>query len=353
MIDPEVLVGFMVDDRYYVEKVAGCGTFATVYACRETLSGKTLGPVALKIIWSPDEQARAAIRQEIENMNALVHPYIIRYRGSGEITQGLPAGSVFIAMDLADDTLAHRIERGLLSPAEAIQVALHIGSALQFLQSKNAVHSDLKPANILKVGNAWKLGDLGLVRATGSSGEHGTVLYMAPEASQSATPKCDIWSLGVVLQEALTGRFPYEGTTDVQVRARMHISEPTIAPGIPPGLDEIVRGCLTKDPQQRWDANRVVERAQALSQSLTSGQTATIPLPTPAPPAAQPQRVQPAPTPPSTTAQGSTKAKSKNNKRFSNRIDIDFLLTSVEVGVFALAIIIVVCGIIYMFVTLN
>jgi len=261
VLDPKALIGYMVDGRYILRRVAGVGTFAAVYGADEAVLGRTLGQVAVKVLWQSDERVRDSLRAEVKAMGELAHEYVVAYRTSGEIPDGLAAGSLYVVMDLAAESLAGRLKSGFLTPAEAAEVALHIGSALAYLASRGAVHSDVKPANILRVGDVWKLGDFGLVRAAGSSGGQGTVRYMAPEAASSASPRCDVWSLGVTLQEALTGVLAYEGANDMQVMARMLRHEPTISTDLPEPLDEIVSGCLYRDPHKRWTAEQVVGAA--------------------------------------------------------------------------------------------
>lgn len=152
-----------------------------------------------------------------------------------------------------------------MKPDEVREVVEHVASALAYLADRGAVHRDVKPANILRVGSVWKLGDFGLVRGFSgtslqASGRKGTVLYMSPEAMQGETgPFVDVWALGVVIQECLTGMLPYSGGSDTEIIAAALTREPTISHNLVEPFASVVRSCLTRDRMARWPAAHVLE----------------------------------------------------------------------------------------------
>jgi serine/threonine-protein kinase len=143
------------------------------------------------------------------------------------------------------------------------EMAEHVASALAYLCERGAVHRDVKPANILRVGNVWKLGDFGLVRgfagtSTKASARKGTVVYMSPEAMLGATgPFVDVWALGAVIQECLTGTLPYSGSSDTEIIAAALTREPSISGELTEPFLSVVKTCLVKDRQRRWTAKQV------------------------------------------------------------------------------------------------
>jgi serine/threonine protein kinase len=132
------------------------------------------------------------------------------------------------------------------------------------MHGQRAVHRDLKPANVVRAEDRWKLGDLGLVRAVegslvNASESRGTLLYMAPEVLDDLVgPSVDVWALGVVLQECLTGVLAYTASNEKTLVKALVARAPTIVPNLPPPFDAVVRGCLVKDPRARWTAAQVL-----------------------------------------------------------------------------------------------
>jgi len=150
-----------------------------------------------------------------------------------------------------------------MKPDEVCEVAVQMASALSYLCDRGAVHRDVKPANVLRVGNVWKLGDFGLVRGFAgtsmqASGRKGTVLYMSPEAMQGETgPFVDVWALGAVIQECLTGALPYSGNSDTEIIAAALTREPAISSDLSEPFASIVRSCLVRDRRRRMTATQV------------------------------------------------------------------------------------------------
>ena len=265
MFDPNTLIGYIVNGQYRLASLGGTGSYGWVYAADEVAFGEVIGQVAVKLLRPPDDDARNAVIREVQAMRQLTHPNLLGCYGAGVVSDGLARGGLYIATELASETLEARLKRpGRMAPEEVREVAEQIASALAYLCERGAVHRDVKPANILRVGNEWKLGDFGLVRGFAgtsmqASGRKGTVLYMSPEAMQGETgPFVDVWALGVVVQECLTGSLPYTGASDAELIAAALTHEPTISGDLAEPFATIVRGCLTKDRHQRWTAEKVI-----------------------------------------------------------------------------------------------
>ncbi|MBM3496659.1 MAG: hypothetical protein FJX72_20420, partial [Armatimonadetes bacterium] len=292
MVDPSSLLGLIVDSRYRLATVVGTGSYGWVYAADETAFGEVIGQVAVKLLRPPDEDARKAVIREVQAMAQLSHAHLLGFRSAGQVSDGLASGCLYIATELASETLEARLRSAQrMMPNEVREVAEHMASAMAHLCERGAVHRDVKPANILRVGNVWKLGDFGLVRGfagTGmqASGRKGTVLYMSPEAMQGETgPFVDVWALGAVIQECLTGTLPYSGNSDTEIIAAALTRDPSISSDLSEPFASIVRSCLVKDRKRRSTAKQVLDALR----SPVHPQAVAIPAPeprvaTPAPP---------------------------------------------------------------------
>jgi|GEM_PF-2597352 len=265
VVSLDTLVGITIDGRYRLASPVGAGTYGCVFAADEIAFGEVIGQVAVKLLRPPDDEAGAAIVREVQAMRQLTHPNLLTCYAAGVASDGIASGCLFIASELASHTLAGRLRLPDRMPLdEVLELAEHIASALGYLADRGAVHRDVKPANILRIRDTWKLGDFGLMRgfagsAVQASGCKGTVLYMSPEAMSGETgPFVDVWALGVVLQECLTGGHPYTGGSDAEVIAAALTTEPYVAPDLPAPLDTVVQGCLAKERSRRWTARAVV-----------------------------------------------------------------------------------------------
>ncbi len=243
----------------------------------ETLSR----PVAVKVLkahLAADDSFRERFRREAITAAGLVHPNVVAIFDSG-----LDAGTAYIVMELVRGRTLRDLmaERGPLPPALAIVITDQIAEALAQAHRGGLVHRDIKPANVLLCDDDTasprvKVTDFGIAKAT----EHldldltqtgmliGTPKYVSPEQvdGRELDARTDLYALGVVLFEMLTGRAPFTGQTDVAV-AMAHLQQPpplvsTLRPGIAPGLDDLVATLLAKDPERR------VASAMALRQRL-------------------------------------------------------------------------------------
>ncbi|NDD30155.1 MAG: hypothetical protein EB084_18010, partial [Proteobacteria bacterium] len=252
------LINEVVDNKYRITEFVNHGTFGSVYkAEREVLGQGKAGLVAVKLL--RDRLADEAIlMNEVKTLQRCQHPNVISCHGAGKNHLGSKlAGRFFIAMELADESLAQRLERGPLSVDEARALTADLCAGLAHLHAGQLVHRDLKPANVLRVGSTWKLSDFGLARESGylrtASRHPGTPAYSPPEAeSDTLESSFDMWSLGCVLHECLTGRLP---TSPSQPRT------PVIDASIPAPFQAIITGCLLQDPKRRLTAEQCLNQA--------------------------------------------------------------------------------------------
>lgn len=255
--------GTVVDHRYEVMRVLGRGGFATVYLARDRELARD---VALKVLHADllDSTALARLRREAAvarevSEKSLVHIYDF----------GRDGGIAYLAMEFVEgETLAQSIDRaGPLAIEPVVSIARSVLLALQALHHAGIVHRDVKPSNILlPVSGSAKLGDLGLIHriesgetvATEADTVLGTIEYLSPEQlrGDDATPKSDLYCLGVVLYEALTGQLPFPSGDSVATALSRLSSKPReltkTQPGVPPWLARIVHKLLERDPRKRY-----------------------------------------------------------------------------------------------------
>ena len=249
-------LGATVSERFVVEWFAGAGGMGDVYRCRDLQGPQS---VALKVIRKLGDQAR--FRREVSILSSLSHEAIVRYIGHGHTETGTP----YLAMEwLEGEDLGRRIRRNRLSVADCLTLARRICGALRLAHAHGFIHRDLKPSNVFlsgaRVADA-KLLDFGVAHhgataqtATRAGTLLGTVGYMAPEQAAGARlpdPRDDLFSLGCVLFECLTGRAAFVGVSSVAVlEAVLHDQPPNIRdlqPDVPPELASLVHDLLCKD----------------------------------------------------------------------------------------------------------
>jgi len=271
--------GVTIENKYRLERFIAAGGFGGVFVAAHVVSGRLLTRRALKLIL-PDETFMQAQLEELVQATRLSHPNLLGCLDAGKcVLRNIEL--LYLVMDLAESNLAGRLEQGVLTPDEALELARQIASALEYLRSRpeHLVHRDLKPANILRVGDVWKLSDFGLVRALGTvtaartSTLIGTPQYCPPEGYEGIiSPAWDMWSLGVTLALTLTGELPFNGNTSQELHAAIARREPFLPSPLPRPLDAIVRGCLAKDPRVRWTARQVIEHLDsAATGALSAG----------------------------------------------------------------------------------
>ncbi|HEY7214637.1 MAG TPA: protein kinase [Thermoanaerobaculia bacterium] len=247
----------------------GSGGMGVVYKARDLTLGRT---VALKFLpaLSHEERDRKRFFREARAASRLNHPGICTIHEVGEDADG----QLFLCMELCEgETLKARLQRGPLPLAEALDVAIQLASALAVAHRAGIVHRDIKPANIVvNENNKVKVLDFGLAltagetRITHAGRAVGTVVYMSPEqiGGREIDQRSDLWSLGVVLFEMLTGRFPFEGASDWAVLEAVVNRQPEsltkLRPGLPRDLDRLLARLLAKDPEARIAAAPVLEQ---------------------------------------------------------------------------------------------
>lgn len=278
------LIGEIIDGRYQLTRVVGSGGMATIYAAIDLRLDRQ---VAVKVMHShlaQDEQFVSRFIREAKAAASLSHPNIVAVLDQGWNQGGAPC--VFIVMELIEGATLrdYIIEQGALSTERALSIITPVASALAAAHKLGIVHRDIKPENILvsKEGRI-KIADFGLARGAllgntmtaESSVILGSVSYLSPEQVQRgvADARSDIYSLGIVLFEILTGQKPYQGEDPVQVAIK-HVNErvpapSTIKPGLSIEIDQLVLSTTDIDPDKRpRDAVILLEKLRELSEKL-------------------------------------------------------------------------------------
>ena len=285
--------GRVLSKRFVVERTLGHGGMATVYLARDRELER---PVALKVLsdsLAADPAFRARFLREARLTARLVHPNVVQVYDVGEDERGL-----LIVMEYVEgETLAAELgRRGRLPPAEAAAIVIQVCSALQAAHSERLVHRDVKPQNILRrTDGVVKLADFGIARSLAATRhtELGTVLgtaaYLSPEQARGepVTAAADLYSLGIVLYELLTGEIPFGAASLSELVLRRELGEIT-PPGelavMPAALNDAVLACLAPRPEDRPASAASVARLLAAA----VGEPFTAPFPdTAIPPATE------------------------------------------------------------------
>lgn len=264
----------MLAGKYQVLEELGQGGMGVVYLVRERDSTNLLVVKMLRSGCFCHERERDQFRQEIDAAFRLKHPGVVQVHSAGE-AEGCP----YYCMEYINGpSLAQKLGQGPLPCQDAVRLLLPIALAVQHAHEQGILHRDLKPANILLDPHSGpQLIDFGLARRIGESEErdHGAILgtpyYMAPEQAAGRTermgPAADIYSLGAILYEALTGQTPFGGGNLLTILRQVLEEDPTppseINLQVPRDLESICLRCLEKDPQERYPS------AQALADDLS------------------------------------------------------------------------------------
>ncbi len=279
----EVLAG-----RYRIIRELGSGATATVYLATDLDHERE---VAIKVL-RPDLTASLAgerFLREIAIAARLQHPHIVPLLDSGEA-----AGSLYFVMPVAaGETLRARLTRmGRLGVSEATRLLADVADALVYAHAHGVIHRDIKPDNIMVSGRHAVVMDFGVAKALNAAATHdsrltvdvavGTPAYMAPEqamADPSLDHRVDLYALGVLGYELLTGRPPFRGALQDVLRAHVVLTpEPvtTDCPDVPAPLADLIMRCLAKDPAERWQsAEAIVEQLDPLG--TTGGMAPALP----------------------------------------------------------------------------
>jgi tRNA A-37 threonylcarbamoyl transferase component Bud32 len=256
------MVGEVIADRYELEELVGTGGMSSVFRAHDALLERR---VALKLLHdhvARDEEQVERFRREARAVAQLSHPNIVTV-----IDRGERDGRQYIVFEYVEgENLKQLVVRnGPLPVRRALEVALQVGRALAFAHHQGLVHRDVKPQNVLlPVGGEVKVTDFGIARSldveglTQTGSVVGTSHYIAPEQArgQPVDPRTDVYSLGAVLYELVTGEVPFPGESFVAVALR-HVNEPPPSarehrPDVSPRLDGAVGRAMAKDPAQRF-----------------------------------------------------------------------------------------------------
>jgi serine/threonine-protein kinase len=310
----KVATGTVIDGRYRVLERVGSGGMADVYCAEDSRLGRTIAIKVLHERFSQDREFVERFRREASAAAGLQHPNIV-----GVYDRGDSDGAYYIAMEFVEgETLKDVIRREApMDPGRTISIVKEILAATRFAHKRGVIHRDLKPQNVIvEPDDHIKVADFGIARASGSDITEvgaimGTAQYLSPEQAhgQPVTAASDIYSIGVVMFEMLTGRAPFEADSPVAV-ALKHVNQPApspreFVPSVPPELEAIVLKALAKDPERRYpDAEsmmRDLEVAQSrLGANLVDTESTVVfaPVPVPIPP---PEPVPDVPPPAMTT----------------------------------------------------
>ncbi len=243
--------------RYRVERTLGQGGMAVVYLAHDEELGRLVAVKVLADHLAGDDNFRARFVQESKLAGRLSHPNVVQVYDAGE-TEGSP----YIVMEyVPGDTVA---QRGKLAHSDVVALALQACAGLQHAHNAGLVHRDVKPANLLvREDDVLKIADFGIARAAELTRltQHGTVLgtaaYLSPEqaAGEEVTAAADIYSLGAVVYELLTGRPPYEfeSLAELAVRQKGGVITPLrdLEPSVPEPVEAAVMHALARDPRFR------------------------------------------------------------------------------------------------------
>ena len=268
----------MVDGRYRIVGRIGSGGMADVYEAEDTQLGRR---VALKLLhrqFAEDPEFVERFRREASAAAGLSHPNIVQVFDRGEWD-----GTYYIAMELLEGRNLKQVvrEHGALEPALAVDIVVQILKAARFAHRRGIVHRDIKPHNVIvDTDGRAKVTDFGIARAgvsdmTETGSIMGTAQYLSPEQAQGhpVDARSDLYSIGVVLYELLTGAPPFDADSPVTI-ALKQVSEDPVSPrvrnpAVPPALDSVVMRALRKDPADRYqDADEFIA---ALETAMAGG----------------------------------------------------------------------------------
>jgi eukaryotic-like serine/threonine-protein kinase len=258
----------MVDGRYRIIRRLGSGGMADVYCAEDTQLGRQ---VALKLLYprfAEDREFVERFRREASSAAGLQHPNVVQVFDRGEWD-----GTYYIAMEYLRGRNLKQVVRdhGALDPALAVDLVIQILKAARFAHRRGVVHRDIKPHNVIvdDEGRA-KVTDFGIARAgasdmTETGSIMGTAQYVSPEQAQGhpVDARSDLYSIGVVLYELLTGRPPFDADSPVTIALKQVSETPVrpaeLNPAVPPALDTVVMRALRKDPAERFqDADEFI-----------------------------------------------------------------------------------------------
>ncbi len=295
----EQLIGRTLADRYRVESEIARGGMASVYRARDLRLDREVAVKVLAARYADDPDFTNRFLDEARAAASLSHPSLVHVYDSGS-----DGDAHYIVMELLDRhrTLRDRLAaEGPLSPDEVLRIGRELLAGLRVVHEHGLVHCDVKPANVMLGPGPAKLIDFGIATqphdGTDADTSIGSLHFMSPEQlhGQALTPASDVFSLGAVLYDALTGRPPYPGDTPEDVSAAHaagRVRPPsTLVAGIPGRLDEAILQALRRDPDERFASADAMEASLEASADEMAGHrdddtTQMVRVPPPPPPSA-------------------------------------------------------------------
>ncbi|WP_420117936.1 protein kinase domain-containing protein [Micromonospora sp.] len=283
--------GRLLARRYRLLDRIGAGGMSVIWRARDEVLDRVVAVKVLAPSLAADARFRDMVREEARSAAQLVHPHVTAVHDYGEALA--PDGEItsFVVMELlTGEELEHRLSEGPLPWPEAVEIGAQVAEALAAAHRLGIVHRDITPANVMMTRVGAKVLDFGIATQAGTpdddedGGTFGTPAYVAPERLDGAPaqPSTDVYSLGVLLYETLTGQPPYPAETWEQLAAAIADERPPSldgVPGLPPVVVDVCLRCLARDPHERPTAHQV---ATALRDQLLPGdpQAATMLSPT-------------------------------------------------------------------------
>jgi serine/threonine-protein kinase len=283
--------GTVLAGRYRLGALLGVGGMSSVWRARDDVLGRD---VAVKLLAGPltaDVRLRALIGREARAVAGLSHPNIVAVHDYGEAVRPDQAVLPFVVMELIDgEPLQARLDRAPLPWRDAVRVCAEVAAALTAAHRHGLVHRDVHPGNILCAADGAKVVDFGIAAAVGEPDEDatgvlfGTLEYVAPERldGRPADAATDVFALGVLLFELVSGRAPFPATSWEEVAAAHEAGPPAPPAELPAALAALCAACLALDPAARPGADEVADALRrALAPLVPSQPRRTVELPAP------------------------------------------------------------------------
>src|SRR3712207_3465635 len=270
----DVQSGTMIDDRYRVKHRIGSGGMADVYCAVDEQLGRDVAVKLLHRRFAEDHEFVERFKREASSAAGLQHPNVV-----GVFDRGEWDGTSYIAMEHLEGRTLKQVasDEAPLDPIRAIDFVVQVLRAARFAHKRGVIHRDLKPHNVIvdPEGRA-KVTDFGIARAgasdmTQTGSIMGTAQYLSPEQAQgmAVSASSDLYAVGIILYEMLTGHVPFDGDSPVTI-ALKQVSEPAVPPthlnpSIPPELEVVIGRALEKEPTARYaDADEFIAALEAV-----------------------------------------------------------------------------------------